>query len=307
MNLVLIKVSSFLSIIIAGMLAGRTGKLGRRTGEAISKIVFNFTLPAAIVHAFGSANFTPDMLLLVPLGLICALCPYLITYVVTRHSSHDDRILYLMNISGFNIGSFGLPFVQAFFPASTVVAACMFDAGNALMMTGGTYAVTRVLTSGNHINHPIQTIIRRLLSSIPFDSYLVLISMAIVGLRVPQAIVAFTEPMANANGFLSMFMLGLMVSFSINEDRLHKLIYLMSGRIVFSLVMSVAAFKLLPFSSGIRYIIAVLLWAPMGSMGPVFTLWEHSDHGLAGLANTISIFFSIIAMTAITVAYGTIS
>ena len=133
MNLVLIKVSSFLSIIIAGMLAGRTGKLGRRTGEAISKIVFNFTLPAAIVHAFGSANFTPDMLLLVPLGLICALCPYLITYVVTRHSSHDDRILYLMNISGFNIGSFGLPFVQAFFPASTVVAACMFDAGNALM------------------------------------------------------------------------------------------------------------------------------------------------------------------------------
>ena len=206
MNLVLIKVSSFLSIIIAGMLAGRTGKLGRRTGEAISKIVFNFTLPAAIVHAFGSANFTPDMLLLVPLGLICALCPYLITYVVTRHSSHDDRILYLMNISGFNIGSFGLPFVQAFFPASTVVAACMFDAGNALMMTGGTYAVTRVLTSGNHINHPIQTIIRRLLSSIPFDSYLVLISMAIVGLRVPQAIVAFTEPMANANGFLSMFM-----------------------------------------------------------------------------------------------------
>jgi len=131
--------------------------------------------------------------------------------------------------------------------------------------------------------------------------------MAIVGLRVPQAIVAFTEPMANANGFLSMFMLGLMVSFSINEDRLHKLINLMSGRIVFSLVMSVAAFKLLPFSSGIRYIIAVLLWAPMGSMGPVFTLWEHSDHGLAGLANTISIFFSIIAMTAITVAYGTIS
>ncbi|MFR2950559.1 MAG: AEC family transporter [Collinsella intestinalis] len=58
MDLVVIKVASFLSIIIAGILAGRSGKLGKRTGEAISKIVFNLTLPAAIIHAFGSADFT---------------------------------------------------------------------------------------------------------------------------------------------------------------------------------------------------------------------------------------------------------
>ena len=306
MDFILIKVSSFLSIIIAGIIAGRSGKLGRRTGEAISTIVFNFTLPAAIIHAFGSADFTPRMLLLVPLGVACTLGPYLLTLLATRRSSHDDRILYLMNASGFNIGSFGLPFVQAFFPASTVVAACMFDAGNALMMTGGTFALTRVITSGERIEHPVYDIARRLLSSAPFVCYLALIGLAIAGIRVPQAIVAFTEPMANANGFLSMFMLGLMVSFSIDEEQLHKLADLLFSRICLSAVMSAGVMLLLPFSFSIRCIVAVLLWAPIGSMGPVFTLWAGGDHGLAGLANTVSIFIGVVMMTCITIASGTL-
>ena len=306
MDLVLIKVSSFVVIILAGILVGRSGKLGKGTGEAISKIVFNFTLPAAIIHAFGSADFTPHMLTLVPLGVVCTMGPYLLSLVFSRNAEREDRILYLMNISGFNIGSFGLPFVQAFFPASTVVAACMFDAGNALMMTGGTFALTRVFVSEEKLDHPILSVLKRLASSVPFDSYLILIALAVFGIRIPEAVVLFTEPMANANGFLSMFMLGLMVSFSINVERMHKLCILLGSRFVLSLVMSLLAFHFLPFSFGIRCIITTLLWAPIGSMGPVFTLWMKGDHGLAGLANTISIFVGIIVMTCIIINTGSV-
>lgn len=304
MDLVLIKVSSFAAIIIVGMLAGRSGKLGKGTGEAISKIVFNFTLPAAIVHAFGSADFTPQMLMLVPLGICCTFGPYLLTLLFSRRSSHEDRVLYLMNVSGLNIGSFGLPFVQAFFPASTVVAACMFDAGNALMMTGGTFALTRVLESGDTVEHPIKTVLKRLFSSIPFDSYLALIALALFGIQIPEAVVLFSEPMANANGFLSMFMLGLMVSFTVDGERIHKLVNILSSRLVLSGLMSVLVFTLLPFGYNIRCIITVLLWAPIASMGPVFTLWLGGDHGLAGLANTLSIFLGIVIMTGIVIATG---
>ena len=304
MDLILIKVCSFLSIILAGILAGRSAKVGRKTGEAISAIVFNFTLPAAIIHAFGSADFTPSMLLLVPLGLACTLGPYLITLAATRRLDHDDRILYLMNMSGFNIGCFGLPFVQAFFPASTIVSACMFDAGNALMMTGGTYAITHVLTSGEKTEHPLFDIVRRLLSSVPFVCYLILITLAVLGIRIPEAIVTFTEPMANANGFLSMFMLGLMVTFSIDKDRVHKLAGLLIGRVCFSVLMSALVMVALPLPFAVRTIVAVLIWAPIGSMGPVFTLWEGGDHGLAGLANAISILIGVLMMTCIIIATG---
>ncbi len=304
MNLVFIKIASFMAIIAAGIAAGRSGKLGKGTGEALSKIVFNVTLPAAIVHAFGSATFTPQMFILVPIGVLCTLGPYLLTLLCTRSSRRDDRILYLLNLCGFNIGSFGLPLVQAFFPPTTVVAACMFDAGNALMMTGGTYALTCVIEQEGSINRPALMVLKRLFTSIPFDSYIVLIALALLGIQIPQAVVHFTEPMANANGFLSMFMLGLMVNFSVAHEKIYTVLRLLSARALASTIMSLLAFTLLPLGYEIRCIIVLLLWAPIGSMGPVFTLWAGGDYGLAGLANTVSILMSILVMTALIIATG---
>ena len=68
METALIKVFAFVCIIIAGYWMGHTGKLGNMPGEFVSKIVFTFTLPCAVLHAFGAADFSPEMLLLVPLG-----------------------------------------------------------------------------------------------------------------------------------------------------------------------------------------------------------------------------------------------
>ena len=306
MDLASIKVASFIAIIATGILVGRSGKLGKGTGEAISKIVFNFTLPASIIHAFGSADLNPQLFALIPLGVCCTLGPYLLTLALTRKTPRPDRALYLMNTSGFNIGSFGLPFVQAFFPASTIVAACMFDAGNALMMTGGTFALTRIFMSDEPIAHPIRMVLRRLAASAPFDSYLILIGLAALGVQVPGALILFTEPIANANSFLSMFMLGLMVNFSLDRTQAHKLCKLVTGRLILSAFMSLLVFLFLPLGFEVRLIITVLLWTPIGSMGPVFTLWAGGDHGLAGLANAISIFMSIAIMTCIILFYGVV-
>ena len=69
---VLIKVAAFVAIIVAGYCAGRSNSFGKRPGEVVSKIVFTFTLPCAVLHAFGAADFSPQMLLLVPLGFVFA-------------------------------------------------------------------------------------------------------------------------------------------------------------------------------------------------------------------------------------------
>ena len=304
MYIVILKVSSFAFIILSGIAAGRSGKLGNRAGETISKLVFNFTLPAAIINAFGSADFTPHMLLLIPVGFICTFVPYAIAFIASRNASREDRILYLMNISGFNIGSFGLPFVQTFFPASAVVASCMFDAGNAFMSTGGTFAVTSTIVNDGSTPHPILSGLKRLFSSVPFDTYIVLVALAVSGMRIPEPLITFMQPIANANAFLAMFMLGLMVGFTIDRDKLHKLINLLGGRIAMSTIMSALAFNLLPFDYQIRCIVLLLLWCPIGSTGPVFTLWAGGDHRLAGLTNTLSIILGIMRITIIIIITG---
>lgn len=129
METALIKVFAFVCIIVAGYCMGHAGKLGNMPGEFVSKIVFTFTLPCAVLHAFGAADFSPQMLLLVPLGFAFAFGAYLVTFAITPRTNREDRAFYLLNGCGFNLGCFALPFVQAIFsptmavqPASTMPA-----------------------------------------------------------------------------------------------------------------------------------------------------------------------------------------
>lgn len=182
---VMLKVAAFVAIIAAGYLAGRTHILGPKPELCVSKIVFTFTLPCAIVHAFGAAQFTHDLLVLIPLGLACALVPYGITLLITRRCERRDRVFYLLNSCGFNIGCFCLPFAQTLFPAQLAVTTCLFDAGNAIMMTGGSYALTGLVAGKNPVEKPVSFVVKRLVKSIPFDAYLILVILAAAGFRFP--------------------------------------------------------------------------------------------------------------------------
>ncbi|MBE6469914.1 MAG: hypothetical protein E7001_08240 [Coriobacteriaceae bacterium] len=301
MDSIAITIASFIGIIALGVFAGRRGMVGAGDSELISRIVFNITLPAAIVHAFGSVDFDPRHLLLIPVGVACTFGPFLLGVIATRRTEIQDRRLYLLNIGGFNIGCFALPFVQALFPPAAVVAACMFDAGNALLMAGGSYALTQVITADEPPAHPVRGIVRRLLTSVPFVAYLLLIALAIFNIRVPGAVIRLIEPVSNANAFLSLFMLGLMISFSADRTKLGKLARLLGGRFALSALMCVAVFLFLPFEGEVLLVIAILTWAPMATMGTVFTLWAKADYGLAGLATSISVVVGIIAMTLLSV------
>ena len=119
-----------------------------------------------------------------------------------------------------------------------------------------------------------------------------------MGVTIPEQVVSFIEPISNANSFLAMFMLGLMVQFSLGKGKVFQLVRLLGLRFLFSAVMSIGAMTLLPFDPVTRMVIAVLLWSPMGALGPVYPLWAKGDVGLAGFANVITVAVGIVAMTA---------
>lgn len=134
---VLCKVFSFVLVILLGVVTARSGKLGKGADRLISKIVFNLTLPCAIIRAFESYDFNVSLLGLVGLGFAATVIPYFLSLFVYRNKPQQERIVQQLSVCGFNIGCFALAFVQAFFPAGCVVATCLFDAGNSLMGTGG--------------------------------------------------------------------------------------------------------------------------------------------------------------------------
>lgn len=299
---ILIKISAFVSIIVAGYCAGQFKWLGRETSSVLSKIVFNLTLPCAVVHAFGAAEFTLDLMWLFVVSVVFNFTAYGTMVFATRHCERSVRAYYLCNICGYNIGCFALPFVQALFPAEQAVAACLFDAGNSLMMSGGTYALTSVIASDEPVEHPARLTAKRLFSSVTVDVYLVLVVMALLHISVPKAIVQFTEPMANANAFLAMFMLGLVIDLRIDARKAKRLALSLGARLAFNALFTATALLLLPFSPGVKAVVCMAVWAPVGSMAPIFTMWCHGDYGLAGFANAIEVIIAIVAMTCIALA-----
>lgn len=293
METALIKVFAFVCIIVAGYCMGHTGKLGNMPGEFVSKIVFTFTLPCAVLHAFGAADFSPEMLLLVPLGFGA----YLVTFAITPRAKRSDRAFYLLNACGFNLGCFALPFVQAIFSPTMAVATCLYDAGNAFMMAGGSYALTGLIAGGKRIEHPVRFVAKRLFSSLPFDTYLLIIVLSVAGVRLPAELVAFTEPIANANSFLAMFMLGLMMSFSVSRERLAKVARLVGLRAAFSVVLTCIVWLALTVDDVMRALLTLLVWSPASALAPMYTQMSGGDGGLAGFANALTIILGVIAAT----------
>lgn len=304
---VLCKVFSFVLVILLGVVTARSGKLGKGADRLISKIVFNLTLPCAIIRAFESYDFNVSLLGLVGLGFAATVIPYFLSLFVYRNKPQQERIVQQLSVCGFNIGCFALAFVQAFFPAGCVVATCLFDAGNSLMGTGGTYALTQTLVLGNDDQsrgQKLKTFCKTLFSSMAFDSYIVLIAMGILGLKIPAEVITLIDPIANANAFLAMFMVGLMIRFSLTGKKVKELVRLLSWRVIFAIILSIIALKVLPFDPEVCKVICVLAWAPIGSTGPLYTLWAGGDVGLAGMANAISVVAGIAIMTVLVVVLG---
>lgn len=304
---VIVKVSSFVLIILVGIAAARSGKFGQGADRLISKIVFNLTLPCAIVRAFQSAELEPALLGLIVVGFLANVIPFFASLLIYRRRPLEERIFQQANVCGLNIGCFALSFVQAFFPATGVVATCLFDAGNSLMGTGGTWALIRSLVLGtdhDRISDRLRVFARTLFSSVPFDCYVVLIVMGLAGARLSEQVITLISPIADANAFLSMFMIGLMIRFSVDGRKAVELARVLGWRLACSALLTIAALFVLPFDGIVRQVVIVLAWAPAASTGPLYTLWAGGDEGLAGMANALTVLIGVVIMTALVIMMG---
>ena len=176
----LITVASLTTIIILGVVMPRIIKIPHVFIDILSKIVFNITVPCAIFYAFVTSEFNPSLIMLVGVGFLCCFIPWFVAMLITWREDRDHKVFMMCNISGYNIGNFVLPFAMTMFPSHTIVAICLFDAGNALMTNGGIYPFTSALVEkGTSLAGRILLALQRLIKSVPFDLYAFLVILAV--------------------------------------------------------------------------------------------------------------------------------
>ena len=94
-----------------------------------------------------------------------------------------------------------------------------------------------------------------------------MVILAVAGVQIPEQAATFIQPIAEANSFLAMLLLGLMVNFSIDHSKIGQLVRIVLCRFILSGLLCVAVFMLLPFDYETRLVVAAMLWAPAAGLG----------------------------------------
>lgn len=216
---ILIRALGFLLVIALGYMLKLRKVVRREDAGIFSAIVMNVTLPCTILVSASSVQLGEGLLIPLLFGFAMNLVMDGIGYWEARGRGSQIQSIGLVQISGYNIGTFILPFVQAFFPVSYLVPVLLFDAGNALMVLGGNYTLAVGLDSERE-KMRIASIVRNLFGSIPFAVYLLTFAFSSLNLQIPSRILSITSIVASANPFLAMLMLGILLDLKLDRKKI---------------------------------------------------------------------------------------
>ncbi len=298
MEQVLLKAGSFVIIIILGYLLKRFHVFGQNDYKVMTTIAVNVTLPAAVITSFAKFERDDSLFLLAVLGFGLNFVMIFFGFLASLRKDKKERAFYMMCCPGYNIGSFTLPFVQNFFGAFGVVATCMFDVGNSLMCSGGSYTIASAAIGGeNGERMGIKAILKRLFTSVPFVTYLLMLILTLIQVKIPEPVVTLSSTIAAANGFAAMMMIGMMFKIELKKSYLKAVGITLLIRYLSAGALSAIFYFCTPFSLQIRQVLAIVVFAPVSALAPAFTEKLKGDPGLASFAGSISIVISIAIMT----------
>lgn len=287
---------AFISIIVLGYLLKRGGLFKREDFYVFSRLVIWITLPAAIVSNFSRISMDSSLLIMCLIGIFVNVLMAAAGYFMYTGRSREDKVFGMLNLSGYNIGSFTMPFVQSFLGPIGFAVTSLFDAGNAVMCTGGTFSAATAV-SGTGEKPSIKGTVKCLFRSIPFDAYVIMTLLAIVQIRLPETVLSFAATVGGANAFLALFMIGIGFEFYMDQKKLKQILVILFARYTIALALSLAFYFLAPFSHEIRQTLAIIMWGPISSVSPVYTGMLKGDVELSSVINSLSILISIITIT----------
>lgn len=297
MAAVLTKAGCFVAIIFLGWALRRIGFFKEGDFQVLSKIVLRITLPASIVYSFSGKQIDPSMLLLSVFGFSLGIVYIGIGYLISVGKGKEQKAFSILNISGYNIGNFTMPFAQSFLGPAGVVTTSLFDTGNAFICLGVSYSVAAMVQRGEKFS--IVKILRDLAKSVPFVTYIIMALLALLHVRLPSQAIEFAALLGNANAPMAMLMLGVGFKISGDSSQIHSIVKILTVRYAIAIVVSLCCFFLLPAALETCQTLALLAFSPIASAAPAFTSELGGDAGLSSAINSLSIIISLVCIVGV--------
>lgn len=294
MTSVLTKAGGFVAIIILGWILRRKQFFKENDYRIIMKIVLNITLPASIVYSYAGKEIDLSMLFLAFLGFALGLVHMAAGFAFSGSREKSQRAFSLLNISGYNIGNFTLPFAQGLLGAEGVIATSLFGIGNSFICLGIACTFAGMIQHGERFSW--MKMLKDLFHSVPFDAYLIMAILALAHIQLPNPVTELAGVIGGANTFLAMLMLGVCFRLDGNWKQIGSLVRLLSVNYGIAVLAAICCYTLLPMSAEIRKALVILVFSPITSNAVAYTEKLKGDVGLASAVNSMSILISLICM-----------
>lgn len=289
---IIMRAGSFVSIILLGYFLKRIGFFKQEDFTVLSKITIRITLPCAIITSFAGKSIDPALLSLTFIAIGCGLIYVVIGFLINRNSTKDQQAFEMLNLPGYNIGTFVIPFAQSFLGALGVIAVSLFDTGNAVICLGGAYSLASMVKEGNGFS--VKRVVSALARSVPFVMYMIMLLVNLFHLQVPGFVLSVAGIGTNANAFMAMLMIGVGFKLELHDKKqVGTIVKLLSIRYGLATVFSVIFYFLLPFALEVRQALVILAFSPIGSAVPGFTEQLKGDVGLSSALNSFAMVISI--------------
>ncbi len=296
---ILLKAAAYIAIIILGFVLRRVGFFDAHAFPVLSKLVVRVTLPAALIAGSVGREIDLRLLSLIALGFGGGVIYMLFGYVLNRKRGRAQQAFEVLNIPGYNIGTFALPFTQSFLGPIGVLTTSLFDVGNAFICLGGAYGVASAIKDGNGFDP--KRVLKALAVSIPFLAHIFSVCLNLAHIELPAPVINCVQIIANANVFLAMLMIGVGFKPDMDFTRLGTIVRILAVRYGVAAVLALCYYFLLPFALEIRQTLVILTFSPIGSAVPGFTADLKGDVGLSCTVNSLAIIISIIIIVTLLV------
>ena len=294
---IVMRAASFIAIIVLGYLLKRIGMFKQEDFGVLSKIAIRITLPCAIIVSFNGKVIDPALLSLPLIAIVCGAVYVTAGYLISKRHSRERQAFDMLNLAGYNIGNFTIPFAQSFLGPMSVIAISIFDIGNAMVCLGGAFSMACMVKDGSKFS--LMRVVRALTKSVPFVVYLIVLAMSFLHIKTPGFVLSVAEIGSSANAFAAMLMIGVGFKLEAKREQLMTIARIVAVRYAAATVFALIFYFVLPFALEIRQALVILAFAPIGAAVPGFTGEMGGDTGLSSAINSICMVISITVIVSL--------
>lgn len=293
---ILIKIFIYAAILLFGYLGKRFGAFKKEHTKFLNTVICYITLPCAIINGFQNVQLTPILFIGLLIGIITNVLLLILGQILMKNRPIRDKIIFIFSANCFNIGNFALPFLTGLISADGFAAICIFDISVALMCFGVNVAVANSLTDNNG-KIDVKQVIKKICTSPVFITYIVLIILTALNIKLPNLILELTNTAGNANAFLAMLCIGILFQFSLSKEDWKLVFKLLCLRIIICGIIATLTYFFIPLPCDIKLALCVILFAPCPGAAPALTESNGGDGSVSAVINSISIPLSIVLMS----------